>query len=363
MKRCCFVFALIYCFAKTVVFAQTIPHPLPTDELPVVYVLGTGGTIAGAGSTRIAGNYDPSKVTIQDIIKLLPELTQIADVRTEQVCMVSSQDMTEKLWLALAKRVNELLAQPQVRGVVITHGTDTMEETAYFLSLTVKSDKAVVLVGSMRPPTSLSPDGPLNLFQAVLLATKPEAQKLGVLVAMNGKIFDAREVTKTHTTAVESFQGINHGQIGDIFGTTVQFSYRPTHKSTTNTPFDVRKLNALPQVGMLYGYAAAERINPVVANALVNAGVQGIVHVGVGNGNIPASTLPVLVKAAEKGIVVVRSSRVPRGQVTVEGELNDRQLGFVAGRDLNPQKTRILLMLALTKTKDRDEIEKIFAEY
>lgn len=201
MKRCCFVFALIYCFAKTVVFAQTIPHPLPTDELPVVYVLGTGGTIAGAGSTRIAGNYDPSKVTIQDIIKLLPELTQIADVRTEQVCMVSSQDMTEKLWLALAKRVNELLAQPQVRGVVITHGTDTMEETAYFLSLTVKSDKAVVLVGSMRPPTSLSPDGPLNLFQAVLLATKPEAQKLGVLVAMNGKIFDAREVTKTHTTA------------------------------------------------------------------------------------------------------------------------------------------------------------------
>ncbi|HIF9187818.1 TPA: L-asparaginase 2 [Photobacterium damselae] len=329
-------------------------------DLPNIKILATGGTIAGAGQSATESNYTAGKVGVDALIAAVPDMTKIADISGEQVVSIGSQDMNDEVWLKLAKRVNELLAQDDVDGIVITHGTDTMEETAYFLDLTVKSKKPVVLVGAMRPSTAMSADGPVNLYNAVVAATDEDSKGRGVLVTMNDTIFDARDVTKTNTTSVNTFQSPNFGPLGYIHNSDAKYQRSPERKHTTETIFDVSKLTSLPKVGIVYNYANASDL-PV--KALIDAKFDGIVSAGVGNGNLYHTVFDQLGKASKDGIMVVRSSRTPTGSTTLDAEIDDAKYGFVASGTLNPQKARILLMLSLTQTKDYKDVQKMFQYY
>jgi len=326
-----------------------------------VTILATGGTIAGSGasSTTTVG-YTAATVGVDRLIAAVPELAKVAQVKGEQVFQIASENMSDAYWLTLAKRVNVLLAQPDVDGIVITHGTDTLEETAYFLNLTVKSNKPVVLVGAMRPGTALSADGPINLYNAVLLAASPEAAGKGVLVAMNDQIHGARDVSKTNTSTPDSFKTPELGMLGYIQGNKPYFYHVSTRKHTAGTEFDISKVETLPQVDIVYGYA---NVNPVALNALVAAGAKGIIHAGVGDGSLAAKVTPSLTAARKQGVLIVRASRVGQGIVARNGEANDDELDFVAADTLNPQKARILLMLALTKTSDSKQVQRMFYTY
>ena len=329
------------------------------QELPKVYILATGGTIAGSGSSATKSNYSAGQVAIGTLLDAVPAIKDVANVEGEQVVNIGSQDMSDEVWLVLAKRVNELLARADVSGVVITHGTDTMEETAFFLSLVVDSGKPVVLVGAMRPSTAISADGPANLYNAVVTAASPASRDRGVLVCMNGKVYGAADVTKTNTTSVETFQSPNSGAIGYIHNGEVRYYH--TSCAGVNVPyFDIDGLKSLPKVGIAYGYSNVEGD---VVDMMIDKHYKGIVYAGVGNGNIHKDIFPVLEKARKEGIQVVRSSRVPTGPSTLDNEVDDAHYQFVASQQLNPQKARVLLMLALTKTNDWKQIQEYFNEY
>ncbi|WP_229210570.1 type II asparaginase [Duganella sp. CF517] len=331
------------------------------DKLANVTILATGGTIAGSGasSTTTVG-YTAATVGVDTLIKAVPELSKVAQVKGEQVFQIASENMTNEHWLTLAKRVNVLLAQSDVDGIVITHGTDTLEETAYFLDLVVKSKKPVVLVGAMRPGTALSADGPINLYNAVLLAGSAEAAGKGVLVAMADQIHSARDVSKTNTSTPDSFKTTELGLLGYIQGNKPYFYRASTRKHTAETEFDISKLDKLPQVDIVYGYA---NVGPVALNALVAAGAKGIIHAGVGDGSLAAPVKSALIAARKQGVMIVRASRVGQGILARNGEANDDELDFVAADTLNPQKARILLMLALTKTTDSKAVQKMYYTY
>ena len=279
----------------------------------------------------------------------------------EQVFQIASENMNNDSWLKLAKRVNELLSQDDVDGIVITHGTDTIEETAYFLNLVVKSRKPVVIVGAMRPSTAISADGPVNLYNAVTLAGSEEAAGKGVLVVLNDQINGARDVTKTNTSNADTFRSWELGFLGYMQDNKPHFYRVSTRKHTADTEFDVGKLDSLPAVDIVYGYA---NMNRVAVDAFVASGDKGIVHAGVGDGSLARPAVePALIEARKKGVVVVRSSRVGNGIVARNGEAKDDDLDFVVSDTLNPQKARILLMLALTKTSDTREIQRMFYTY
>lgn len=350
-------------FGFLFMFAAAAQAEVSKDRarLPNVTILATGGTIAGTGATSTTTvGYTAATVGVQALIGAVPEIANVANVSGEQVFQIASENMGDAQWLQLARRVNVLLAQRNVDGIVITHGTDTLEETAYFLNLVVKSSKPVVLVGSMRPSTALSADGPINLYNAVRLAGTPEAAGRGVLVAMNDQIHAARDVTKANTTTVDTFRTAELGVLGYIQGGQPFFYRSASRKHTVDTEFDVSKLDALPQVDIAYAYA---NVGDVAVNALVAAGARGLVHAGVGNGSLPAKTRPALSAAREKGVVVVRASRAGQGIVARNGEANDDQLDFVVADTLSPQKARILLMLALTRTSSTREIQRMFHTY
>ncbi|MFC5473368.1 type II asparaginase [Paraherbaspirillum soli] len=330
-------------------------------KLPNVMILATGGTIAGTGAdTTTTVGYTSATVGVDKLIAAVPELKKVANVKGEQVFQIASESMTNDHWLKLAKRVNTLLAQPDVDGIVITHGTDTIEETAYFLDLTVKSRKPVVIVGAMRPSTALSADGPINLYNAVLLAGSEDAKGKGVLVALNDQINAAREVTKTNTSTTDTFKSPELGMLGYMQDNRPHFYRQSTRKNTADTEFDISKLDVLPQVDIIYGYA---NMNRAALDAQVKAGAKGIVQAGVGDGSIAAQMKEPLMQARKKGVIIVRSSRVGQGIVARNGEANDDALDFVASDTLNAQKARILLMLALTKTNDTKEIQRMFYTY
>ena len=326
--------------------------------LPNIAVLATGGTIAGAGNSSTGSAYAAGKVSVNHLVAAVPELAKIANVTPVQVSQIGSQDMSDEVWLKLAKTINTDCGKYD--GFVITHGTDTMEETAYFLNLTSKCAKPVVMVGAMLPSTGLGADGPRNLFNAVLTAATPETAKQGVVVAMDNVVIGAREVMKTNTVQPETFQAANFGKVGTIFNNQVTYEVMPMRAHTTQTPFDVSKLNKLPKVGIVYNHAGVEGVQ---AEALIKAGYKGIVSAGVGNGNIHKAVWPVLEKATKKGIVVVRSSRVPTGATTKDAEVDDKAQHWVTSGTLNPQKARVLLQLALTQTTDWQQIQKYFDQY
>lgn len=323
-------------------------------QRPNVYILATGGTIAGTGVSSTGTAYSAGQVAIQTLIDAVPQIQDVAQVRGEQVVNIGSQDMSDEVWLRLAERINELVQDPDIDGIVVTHGTDTMEETALFLDLTVNTPKPIVLTGAMRPSTALSADGPLNLFNAVVVAASPDSRDRGVMVAMNGQVHAAAQVIKMHTTSVESFASPNAGPLGTILNGKVNYQTTPQH---TPLHFDITGLRTLPKVGIIYSHAG---IATDFATAMLSSGYQGIIHAGVGNGNIHKNIFPVLEKARAQGILVVRSSRVPTGPTTLENEVDDEAYQFVASQWLNPHKSRVLLMLALTRTHDWREIQSYF---
>jgi len=332
-----------------------------STKLPNVVILATGGTIAGTGATSTTTvGYTAAKVGVERLIEAVPELKKVANVRGEQVFQVASENMTNDLWLKLGRRVNELLAQGDVDGIVITHGTDTLEETAYFLDLVVKSSKPVVLVGAMRPSTAISADGPVNLYNAATLAASKAAVGKGVLVALNDQISAGRDVTKMNTSTADTFRTPDLGFLGYMQDNRAHFYRAPTRKHTLETEFDLAKIDSLPRVDIVYGYANASRV-PV--DALVGAGAKGIIHAGVGDGSVHKDVMPGLTDARKKGVIIVRSARVGSGIIARNGEANDDELDFVVSDTLNPQKARILLMLALTRTSGTKDIQRMFSTY
>jgi L-asparaginase len=324
---------------------------------PTIYILATGGTIAGSGSGALDTSYTSGTVTVDKLIAAVPDINKIATIKGEQISNIGSQEMNNEVWFKLANRVNELLTSGKADGVVITHGTDTMEETAYFLNLVVKSDKPIVMVGAMRNSGSLSADGPLNIFNAVNVAINKEAVGKGVMVVMNDEIHAAREVTKTNTTAVDTFKSPNSGKIGTVFYGNVKFYMNPTRKHTVNSAFDITKIKELPRVDIIYSHS---NDNPDFVNVAVKNGAKGIVNAGMGNGNPFPSALEALGEAVKAGVVVVRDSRVGSGETTLNGEVDDGKYGFLASDNLNAQKARVLLMLALTQTTDKAKIQEFF---
>ncbi|MDE5645525.1 MAG: L-asparaginase 2 [Muribaculaceae bacterium] len=332
------------------------------QQKPNVYILATGGTIAGTGKSATASGYTAGQVAIQSLIDAVPEMKDVANVTGEQVVNIGSQDMNDQVWLTLAKRINELLASGNVDGIVITHGTDTMEETAYFLNLTVKSDKPVVITGAMRPSTAMSADGPLNLYNSVVTAADPASTGRGVLIVMNGLILGAHGTQKMNTVDVQTFQDPDGGALGYVYNSKPYYNLSTAKKHTTQSVFDVTGLDRLPKVGIVYAYSNVEAdvMTPFLDKA---NGYKGIIHAGLGNGNYHKNIFPSLLDARKEGIIVVRSSRVPTGPTTLYDEVDDEKYQFVASWELNPQKARVLLMLALTKTSDWKQIQQYFEEY
>jgi L-asparaginase len=351
-----------FCMGLALLLATPAALAREAGKLANVTILATGGTIAGTGSTSTTTvGYTAATVGVARLIEAVPELKKVANVSGEQVVQIASENMNNETWLKLAKRVNELLAKDDVDGIVITHGTDTIEETAYFLNLVVKSKKPVVIVGAMRPSTAISADGPVNLYDATILAASEAAVGKGVLVMLNDQINGAREVTKTNTSNADTFRSWELGFLGYMQDNKPYFYRQSTRKHTADTEFDVSKLDALPAVDIVYGYANMNRL-PV--DAFVAAGDKGIVHAGVGDGSLARPAVePALIEARKKGVVIVRSSRVGNGIVARNGEAKDDELDFVVSDTLNPQKARILLMLALTKTSDTKEIQRMFYTY
>jgi L-asparaginase len=331
---------------------------------PLVYVLSTGGTISGRGdSPTNLTDYRSGSILGEQLVAGVPEIKAIADVNVEQIANVSSTDIGPAQWLTLAQRIDQILtSDAHASGVVITHGTNTLEETAYFLNLTVRHDRPVVLVGSMRPSTAISADGPINLLNGVRTALAPDARGKGVLVVLNDEINAARDVTKTNTLRVETFRAPELGLLGYVDGDRVSFYRASTRRHTTRSEFDVANLRQLPNVQIVYSYAGA---GTAPLEAAVASGAQGIVIAGTGNGLVSTEERTVLQKIAamdpSRRPLVVRSARVGNGRVTPSAAYD--ALNAIAADNLNPQKARVLLMLALTKTRDPKEIARMFAEY
>jgi len=343
---------------------KDIPAPQTTRKhnpnLPNVVILATGGTIAGAGTSSVGTAYTAGQLPIESLLQAVPEATKVANITGEQVAQVGSQAMNDEVWLKLAKRINELAKKSDVDGFVITHGTDTQEETALFLNLTVKTDKPVVMVGAMRSATAISADGPKNLYDAIVTAASPSSKGRGVVVCMNDNLFSARDVVKVNTTNVDAFHAPNSGPIGFVLDGKVAWYSLSLRKHTTQTEFDISNVDKLPKVDILYGYS---NVDPNLVDALVNDGTKGIVIAGVGNGNLYPAVEERVKAAVKKGVVVVRSSRVMSGRTTMDAETDDKVLGTIASDEFNPQKARVLLQLALLKTTDQDTIQQMFLRY
>jgi L-asparaginase len=328
--------------------------PAAAAELPQIVILATGGTIAGQLKKPGEAGYVAGQLAVDVLIQAVPEVQDVAQVKGEQIARIASQDMNDEVWLKLYKRITELDKDPGVSGIVVTHGTDTMEETAFFLDLTTATDKPVVLVGAMRPATAKGADGPLNLLNAVKIAASPASRGRGVLVALNEEIHSAREVTKTSTTEVQTFRSPNTGPVGVMSAGHLHYYDGPTRQGLH---FELGDRADLPRVEIVYSHA---NMDAGLVNAGAQLGARGVVLAGVGNGNMSQAAISALATLAKQGMVVVRSSRVGSGWVSRNIEVDDDALGFVAAQDFNPQKARILLRLALTQTSDPAKVQAMF---
>jgi L-asparaginase len=342
----------VFVFSLSLVQAQT--------RKPNILILATGGTIAGAAATGTQSGYTSGAVGIDTMVAAVPGITNLATIKGEQISNVGSQDMSFDILLKVAKRINQAANDAGVDGIVITHGTDTLEESAFFLNLTVKTTKPVVMVGSMRPSTAVSADGPLNLYNGVAVAADPKTKGRGVLVVMNDWILGAHSLTKTSTTAVQTFMSPLRGVVGTVAYGKSDFYNTTEWKHTTQSEFDISSVTQMPRVDIIYAYVDAP---PDAINSAVTNGAKGIVIAGVGNGNMNKTCVDAAAAAVKKGVVVVRSSRVATGMVGRNVELEDDKLGFIASDELNPQKARVLLSLALLKTHTPAQMQTLFETY
>ena len=327
------------------------------QKLPTVAVLSTGGTIASKHDPS-KGGYVPA-LSGNDLVSAVPAINKIAQIQVEQISNIASNNMTPAIWVRLAGRVNELLARPEIAGIVITHGTDTMEETAYYLDLTTVSMKPVILVGAQRAASDPDSDGSRNLLDAVRVAVASESVSKGVMVVMNGQINAARDVTKTNTSQVETFRGLEFGALGVVDVEKVRFYRAPLRRQT----FPVESQTQLKRVDIVMNYAGADGL--LIRSLVRDGSVQGIVIAGLGLGDVTALMFDAIQEARARGIPVVISTRVPTGRIfplgaDKGGALNLKRIGCVLADNLSPQKARILLMLALTTTHDTGALQQYF---
>jgi len=333
------------------------------DQKPLVWVLGTGGTVSSWGSPRLVFfDYGRSgeRLGVSQILERVPEIAEYARIKTEQITQAKSGNIGPSGWFRLSERINEILQDAaEASGVVVFHGTSSMEETAYWLNLTVKSAKPVVLTGAMRPPSALSTDADNNLLRAVILARSEEARGMGVTVMLNDEIHAAREVTKRNSYRLETFGTRDLGMLGYVDSDLKPIFYRaPKRRHTFQSEFDVRRLTELPRVDIVYGYEGADGL---LVRALIDARASGIVLAGMGGGGVGDDLTKALVEARHNGVVVVVTTRTGAGRVIrTARHLED---GFIAGDNLSPQKARILLQLALTVTQDIEQIQQMFEFY
>ncbi|MBQ9827281.1 MAG: asparaginase [Lachnospiraceae bacterium] len=325
----------------------------PLNNRKKVVILATGGTIAGVGEEAKTAGYEPGLMTVEDLLAAVPELKGVADIEAVQVCNINSDDITDSIWIEMVNRINEMAADPDIAGFVVTHGTDTMEETAFFLNLTVKTKKPVVVTGSMRPATSISADGPMNLYESVCVAASDDAVGRGVLVVFADRVFAARTVTKTSTYHVDAIAGGEMGAIGVVRDGRVYLYEALEKKHTYLSEFDVLDMKKLPIVSVLYFSVDAD------PGLLVYAAEhsEGLVIAGAGAGEFNKAFKEVIDGLP---IPVVISSRIGDGIIIPENLLCKNT---IAGDNLSPQKAAILLRLALTKTTDQKEIQELFLSY
>ena len=307
-----------------------------------VLVLGTGGTIAGQASARAGNAYDSGKVSAADLVAAVPGMDKLAQISAEQISAIGSQDMNDKVWFDLVKRIRTAIEKKEADGIVITHGTDTMEETAFFLQNVLETDIPVVMVGSMRPSTAIGADGPANLYEAVRVAAAPESRGRGVLVVLNDTIHGARWAQKTNTTSVQTFRSPDAGPVGYVDTGSIRFLQPAV--AAKGPKLKLPDAAPLPRVDIVYSHA---NMDAAPIEDAVKRGAKGIVLAGVGDGNSSKSAIDALAAAAKQGVVVVRSSRVGSGFVNRNVEVNDDELGFAVSLDLNPQKARVLLELLI----------------
>jgi glutamin-(asparagin-)ase len=339
---------------------STAAAAAPAAAKPNVVVLATGGTIAGAGASTInSATYTAAKVPVDKLLAGLPELAQVAQVRGEQVFQIASESFTNDNLLTLARRVSALSKQADVDGIVVTHGTDTLAETAYFLSLTVHTDKPIAVVGSMRPGTALSADGALNLVNAVSVAASADARGKGVFVTMNDEINTARDVNKDINIQTGAFKS-QWGPLGMVVEGKNYWFRAPAKRHTNQSEFNIDNITQLPQVDIVYAYGS---VQPTAVNALVASGAKAIIHAGTGNGSVADRMVKPLQDARGQGVQVVRASRVPYGFVLRNAEQPDDKYDWVVAHDMRPEKARILTMLALSKGADSKELQRMFMEY
>jgi L-asparaginase len=323
--------------------AETGKDAAAATNLPRILVLATGGTIAGQADPRASGAYKSGQITGEQLVQAVPGLDKLASVNAEQISSIGSQDMNDKVWFALASRIQQAFDKNEADGIVITHGTDTLEETAFFLDNVIKGDKPVVIVGSMRPATAVSADGPGNLYEAVQVAADPRSRGRGVMAVLNDKIEPARSVTKTNTTSIETFASPNGGPIGYV-DTAGGIRFMAQASSPKRTTYALPASESLPRVEIIYSHA---NMDAVPIDDAISHGAKGIVLAGVGDGNTSKQALEALEAAARKGVVIVRSTRVRSGFVTRDVEVDDDKNGFVVSEDLNPQKARVLTQLLI----------------
>lgn len=333
------------------------------SELPRVALIITGGTIDSVGKDRLdlAWYIEAGKrLGTGELLGQLPELKTIAHVEEVPFRRLPSHALVDKDWLDMVRTIHSIFDENKADGIVITHGTNTIEETAYFLNLTLKTDKPVIVVGAMRPSSAISADGYLNLVNAVKVAADPHSRGRGAMLVMNDTIYSGRDVTKNDTYRVQAFQSRDLGPLGfaDADGSVVYY-HQTVKKHTENTEFDVRNLQSLPRVDVVVSYVGADG-NMIEAAAAI--GAKGIVSAGTGAGRpTPAEDEAFDRVYKEKGVIMCLCSRVASGRVVRSPGLAKR--GFVAGDNLQPWKARLLLALALTKTNNADEIQRMFDTY
>lgn len=325
-----------------------------------VAIIGTGGTISSKGQhpLELINYIDYADIyTAEQLIEATPIINEVVTPVVLPFSAVASQDIGPNDWLRLARQINAI-ADDSLAGVVVTHGTATLEETAWFLNLTLTVSMPVVVVGAQRPHTGLSTDAHLNLVNAARLAASDEARGLGVLVCLNDEVHAAREVTKTSTMRLHTFQSPDFGILGQVDHDKINIYRQPTRRHAPDTAFDIVNMAELPRVDIVYAYAGADE---TAVDACVAAGTKGIVVAGFAPGLVTRSMQSSLTRAAEQGIYIVQSSRAGSGRVT---PLKTKHApGTIMADNLNPQKARILTMLALATTKDRSRIEQMFSEY
>ena len=333
------------------------------EPKPRVYLVGTGGSISFLGSDRTDYtdySYDNRHLTIQEMLDRVPEIREKVNVLPEQFLNLGSTDVTPDHWLGLTKRINEIFSQDaDAAGVAVTHGTATLEETAYFLNLTVKSDKPVVITGSMRPPTGMGTDSDVNLVDCIRVAAAAQSAGRGVLTVLNNQVQAARDVTKSNSYRLETFQTHDFGFLGYADSDEEIVFYRsPDKVHTAATEFEVTSLDGLPRVDIVFAYAGADGM---AIRALARGGAEGIVAAGHGSGGSPPEFMEALKEVRDAGTSVVLATHTGSGRVILTRRLMED--GFIVADNLAPKKARVLLMLALTVTRDPAEIQRMMLTY